>query len=157
MKIRVEPLTANAFAPYGQVIMLPSLGSRTDITPFLENLRAQAGAKLHISSRAPTPLPHIGRTMERHPYSSQAFIPLNVSRYLVAVAPRARDGGPDLGKARAFCALGDQGINYRANVWHAPMAVLDRDGHYAVFMWQDGTADDEEFVELAEALEFDAI
>ena len=143
MRIKVEPLSAEAFAPYGQVFALPPPGSRTNITPFLENLREHAGVKLHISCRAPTSLPFIGRTMERHPYSSQAFIPLNVSRYLVAVAPHATNGGPELSKVQAFCARGDQGVNYRANVWHAPMVVLDRDGQFAVLMWQDGTATDE--------------
>lgn len=157
MKITVEPLRAEAFTPFGQVIVAPQVGSRTDITPFLENLRSHAGAKLHISSRPPVPLPFVGRVMERHRFSSQAFIPISMSRYLVVVAPQATGGGPDLGRVRAFCASGHQGINYRANVWHAPMAVLDRDGQYAVFMWQDGTAADEEFVDLAEALEFDSI
>lgn len=157
MKIKVEPLTAEAFAPFGQVIVAPPVGSRADITPFLENLRSRAGAKLHISSRTPVSLPFVGRVMERHRFSSQAFIPISVSRYLVVVAPQDAGGAPDLGLVRAFCAGGHQGINYRANVWHAPMAVLDRDGQYAVFMWQDGTTADEEFVDLAETLEFDAI
>lgn len=155
MKIRIEPLTVSAFAPFGQVIEMPPPGGRTNITPFLENLREQAGVKLHISNRAPTSLPYVHWRMERHRYSSQAFIPLNVSRYLVVVAPHAKSGGPELRGARAFCARGDQGINYRANAWHAPMAVLDREGQFAVFMWQDGTAADEEFVELTEPLEFD--
>ena len=157
MKVKIARLTAEAFAPFGQVIVAPPLGGRMDITPFLENLRENAEAKLRISHPAPSAPPYIRQRMERHRFSSQAFSPLDVSRYLVIVAPQACDGGPELVGVRAFCARGDQGINYRANVWHAPMGVLDRDGQFAVFMWQDGTAADEEFVDLPEPLEIQGV
>ncbi|MBV8167875.1 MAG: ureidoglycolate lyase [Alphaproteobacteria bacterium] len=71
-----------------------------------------------------------------------------MSRYLVIVAPPARDGGPDAGAARAFVATAGQGITYRAGTWHHGMTVLDRGAEFAVVMWRDGTAADEEFVTL---------
>ncbi|CAI4212263.1 unnamed protein product [Parascedosporium putredinis] len=86
--------------------------------------------------------------LERHPYTSQTFIPLSSPRrraaYLVIVAPtisntpdypamptpRGRGlpgpGLPDLRRLRAFVASGDQAVTYGAGTWHAPMVVLGR-------------------------------
>ncbi|KFY92990.1 hypothetical protein V498_04607 [Pseudogymnoascus sp. VKM F-4517 (FW-2822)] len=85
--------------------------------------------------------------LERHPFTTQSFIPLGLSasspstRYLVIVAPNlppsagglasadpdARVPGknlPDLGRMQAFIARGDQGVTYAPGTWHAPMVVL---------------------------------
>jgi len=87
--------------------------------------------------------------MERHEFSSQSFVPIDVSRYIVVVAPRAADGGPDAEAARAFLVPGDVGITYHVDIWHHPMTILDRPARFAVFMWRDGSTGDEEFVQLA--------
>lgn len=96
--------------------------------------------------------------LERHPFTSQTFIPLGLSRedmeetrYLVIVAPSlppsARDqhlpvptarvglpgrGLPDLRQMRAFIAHGSQGVTYGAGTWHAPMVVLSKGQKKAV-------------------------
>lgn len=65
--------------------------------------------------------------LERHPYSSQAFMPMGGSdapSYLVVVASALADGTPDLDSVKAVLVRGDQGISYAANTWHAPMATL---------------------------------
>ncbi len=91
--------------------------------------------------------------LERHPYTSQTFIPLGTSaaeasqaRYLVIVAPSLPPltgdehlpvpapimntrplpgrGLPDLKRIRAFIANGSQAVTYDAGTWHAPMVVL---------------------------------
>ena len=62
--------------------------------------------------------------MERHPLSSQAFVPVDGQRYIVVVAPAGDAPKPE--SLRAFVATGDQGINYRRGVWHHPMIALDR-------------------------------
>ena len=49
--------------------------------------------------------------MERHEFSSQTFVPVDVVRWLIVVAPHATQGGPDMAKARAFIANGQQGGN----------------------------------------------
>jgi hypothetical protein len=51
-------------------------------------------------------------------------------------------------RARAFFAGPRQGVTYAANVWHRPLTILDRPAAFAVFMWLDGGAGDEEFFEL---------
>ena len=87
--------------------------------------------------------------LERHEFSSQTFVPLDVGRWLIVVAPHATAGGPDLAGVRAFIATGKQGVTYKPNTWHHGLTVLDRPGRFAVFMWRDGGKGDEEFVPVA--------
>jgi len=76
--------------------------------------------------------------LERHPYTTQSFIPLGLpaptrpeptsSRYLVIVAPSldSRGNPPDLANIKAFIAYGNQGVTYNVKTWHAPMVVLGK-------------------------------
>lgn len=89
------------------------------------------------------------KVLERHPFTSQTFIPLTADttkRYLVIVAPTLdaadREGGgeevlpapegtglpgrglPDVRGLRAFVASGEQAVTYAAGTWHAPMVAL---------------------------------
>jgi ureidoglycolate lyase len=155
--LRPSPLTQEAFAPFGQVIVRPERpGQRVDVTG-LENRRPHARPSLRMSMSAPVQLPLVGRVMERHRFSSQSFVPLDVSRYLIVVAPHAKDGGPDMAQARALVARGDQGVLYNADTWHYPMSPLDRPAQFAVLMWRDETPEDIETVTLATPIMIDAI
>ena len=147
MQIDPQPLTAGAFAPFGEVIDLPTAAGRTYYEEALGNLRPAARPSLSVSQRDPTPeRPVAADLLERHEFSSQTFLPLDVDRWLIVVAPHAATGGPDLAGLRAFIASDRQGVTYRANTWHHGLTVLDRPGRFAVFMWRDGTKGDEEFV-----------
>jgi ureidoglycolate lyase len=94
--------------------------------------------------------------LERHPFTTQTFIPLGHSatehdkrRYVVIVAPSlppsnkdeelpvpssSRTGSstlpgrglPDLSNIKAFIADGSQAVTYSAGTWHAPMVVVGR-------------------------------
>jgi len=148
--VKVEPLTVEAFAPYGDVLTLPTLAGRTYYNDALDNLRKEASPSLSLSVREPSPaLPMRATMLERHEYSSQTFIPIDADQYLVVVAPHLPDGGPDVLQARAFLARGDQGVTYRANTWHHGMTVFGRPACFAVFMWATGGEGDEEFIEVA--------
>ncbi|KAJ3131280.1 hypothetical protein HK100_006552 [Physocladia obscura] len=94
--------------------------------------------------------------MERHPYTTQSFIPMGLSAsnsdtaYIVIVAPSlplntaGEDEKPDMSRARAFLAKGNQGVTYGAGVWHSPMVVLGKVSvTFAVLMWVNGVAKDE--------------
>ena len=147
MQIDPEPLTREAFAPFGEVIDLPTATGRTYYEEALGNLRPAARPSLSVSQREPTlERPITAGLLERHEFSSQSFLPLDVHRWLVVVAPHAKAGGPDLGGLKVFIASSRQGVTYRANTWHHGLTVLDRPGRFAVFMWRDGTKGDEEFV-----------
>ncbi len=67
--------------------------------------------------------------MERHPFGSQAFIPLNGRSFLVVVAEDV-EGKP--ARPRAFLARGDQGVNYWRNVWHHPLVSLEQTSDFLI-------------------------
>lgn len=71
---------------------------------------------------------HSIRVLEKHPYSSQTFLPMGCSSeefgYLVVVAlENAETKEPDVSTLRAFLCKGNQAVTYGAGVWHAPMIV----------------------------------
>jgi ureidoglycolate lyase len=147
--ITAVPLTAAAFAPFGQVIERPADFGRIYFSDALASGRPSAKGSLSLTKARPLATPNLVATkMERHEFSSQSFVPLDVSRYLVVVAPQNADGKLDHSRLLAFVARGDQGVTYGMNVWHHPLCVLDRPGQFAVFMWLDGGKGDEEFVDL---------
>jgi ureidoglycolate lyase len=150
MELIPQTLTKDAFAPFGEVIDVPQQAGRTYYEEALGNLRPEARPSLSMSYRAPTPdRPLTSELMERHEFSSQTFVPVDVARWLIVVAPHAAPhtgkGGPDMAQARAFIATGKQGVTYRPDIWHHGLTTLDQPGRFAVFMWRAGTKD-EEFV-----------
>ncbi len=85
-----------------------------------------AGGRTAISiarCRAPAVFPHRFDMVERHPYGSQAFIPLAPFSFIVVVAPAGEAvNATDL---RAFVTNGTQGVNYHKGVWHMPMIAME--------------------------------
>lgn len=149
MEIIAQPLTQDAFAPFGEVIDVPEAPGRNYYDDALGNLRPDARASLSLSFKPETPdRPLSTDYLERHEFSSQTFVPLDAARWLIVVAPHAAAGGPDILAARAFIASGRQGVTYRANTWHHGLTVLDRPARFAIFMWRDGGKGDEEFFTL---------
>ena len=149
MEIVPKPLTREAFAPFGDVIDVPSAAGRTYYEEALGNLRPHAKPSLSMTFRVPTAdRPLKSELLERHEFSSQSFVPVDVGRWLIVVAPHAAKGGPDMAQARAFIADGAKGVTYKTNTWHHGLTTLDRPGRFAVFMWRAG-AQDEEFVPVA--------
>jgi ureidoglycolate lyase len=147
MELVVQKLTRAAFAPYGEVIAAPETPSREYFDAGLASTRAGAWPSLSMVLKAPVDrLPIEAGLLERHEFSSQTFVPLDVSRWLIVVCPHASGGGPDASRAAAFLAGSDQGVTYHMNTWHHGLTVLDRPARFAVFMWRDGTSSDEEFV-----------
>jgi ureidoglycolate lyase len=109
MELISQPLTKEAFAPFGDVIDVPDTAGRTYYEDALGNLRDTAHASLSVSMKAETAdRPLRSDYMERHEFSSQTFMPLDVSRYLIVVAPHAATGGPDVDGMKAFIATGKQ-------------------------------------------------
>ena len=152
MEITPQPLTREAFAPFGDVIDIPQEAGRTYYDDALGNLRGHAKPSLSVSLKPPTPdRPLKSELMERHEFSSQTFIPVDVARWLIVVAPHAAPhtgkGGPDMAAARAFIASGRQGVTYKPDTWHHGLTTLDAPCRFAVFMWKAG-AQDEEFVSV---------
>lgn len=155
LTVKARIIDPVAFAPFGEVITSPDTLPNIDASRALDNRRDGASTTLYTTIVAPVTLPLTLTRMERHRYSSQTFFPLDASRYLVCVAPDGSNGQPDPDALLAFLVPAGTGITYRADVWHHPMTALDREARFAVLMWRDGSADDEEFIDLAQPLQVD--
>ena len=133
-----EPLTAEAFAPFGSVIEASDEAVKLDINQghavrydrLAEIDVADEGGVGVVSLFRARPLAELVlKTFERHPLGSQSFVPLSGRPYLVAVAPA---GDFDPTKVRLFRAEGHQGVHYRKGVWHHFLLVLDEDSNFLV-------------------------
>ncbi|MDO9426410.1 MAG: ureidoglycolate lyase [Methylobacterium sp.] len=144
----IRPIDAAAFAPFGTLLEAPDVAPRQDRAAFIENGRPAVAANLALIRSEPWSGPVPVARLERHPHSSQAFLPLAVAAYVVVVAPD-RDGRPDEAALRAFRVPGHIGLNYRAGAWHAHMMTLDAPGIFAMLVHEDGSADDCHVVAIA--------
>lgn len=139
-----EPLTREAFAPFGDVIevndgnhVIPINYGLTERHHDLAQLDvAEGGGRTIVSifRTQPVSLPFAVKIMERHPLGSQAFVMTTGNPYLVLVAPA---GEFDPMALRAFRAAPGQGVNYHKGVWHHyclglndtnDFLVVDREG-----------------------------
>ena len=137
-------LTKEDFAPYGDVIEVNNQSEyfriNDDFTQRYNdladiNVNAEDGKTLvSIFRSTPLPLPITIKKMERHPLSSQCFMPIGTEPYLVAVAPA---GKFDENPIQVFVASANQGVNYHAGTWHhfslalnqvSDFLVIDRGG-----------------------------
>jgi ureidoglycolate lyase len=158
MKIRAEPLTAARFASYGQVLSADSASVyRREFAARLDNRRPAARPNMTVIRAAPAAAPVELREVEIHPHSSQTFVPVNGTRYLVAVCPSGADGEPDLTRLEAFVAEGDQSVNFDRGVWHAPRTVLGGSGDLIMLRWDDGGPEDTVLRALPAAVRVDLV
>src|SRR5690554_2716104 len=95
-KLVAQPLTREAFEPFGDVIQTDganhfSINNGTterfhDLAQ-VQMLGENTRTLVNIFRGQPFEPPVTIRMLERHPFGSQAFVPLNGRPYLVAVAP----------------------------------------------------------------------
>lgn len=139
LELKAEMLTAEAFAPFGDVMdartsaSFPINAGRTqrhhDLAK-VETLGENAHTLINIFVSQPVTLPLALTFLERHPQGSQAFMPLHEERFIVVVAPPGEHIDPS--DVLAFVTDGRQGVNYRAGTWHAIQSVLEREGEFLV-------------------------
>ncbi|KAG2181861.1 hypothetical protein INT44_008677 [Umbelopsis vinacea] len=154
------PLTAAGYAPYGDVIQ-----ARTDAkditganqgtaekyhwTASIVNNHPNNGGKSNMCvfhCRPTKELPFKCKILERHPYSSQAFVPMNAGNtrgYLVIVALNGEDDKPDMSTLKAFICSNVQGVNYAAGIWHHPMIALEAETDFACLVHESGINEDD--------------
>ena len=140
-EIRIEELTAEAFAPYGEVFRPADVTTRVDQIATLQNGRPSARPNLFMARSTAVALPFCFDRMEQHPFSSQSFVPMGPARVLVGAALPGPDGQPDPATLRAFSGSG-LGFSYRAGTWHLPVASLGEGVPLVAFMYEAGTPED---------------
>ena len=141
--ITIEPLTREAFAPFGQVIEMAGAHHypiNAGMTERYHDLaRIELGGvhprpMISLFRGQPYALPLSLKMVERHPLGSQAFYPLSDRPFLVIVAP---DDHGKPGTPRAFRTAPGQGVNIAMNTWHGVLTaqaavsdfiVVDRGG-----------------------------
>ena len=130
--LAIEPLTAETFRPFGDMIDIASSlnhftineghAERYDDLAHIDVGREAGYPRLSIFRAKPRSLPFALSLLERHPLGSQAFMPMSAQPYLVVVS----GGGdmPDLATIRCFRAAPGQGVNYAPGTWHHPLLAL---------------------------------
>jgi len=132
MQIKSQPLTAAAFAPFGQVLdatgdvrlINAGLCQRHHDRATIDTGDARPG--ISIFQAQPRTLPYQFDLIERHPEGSQAFLPMTEHPFLVIVAD-----GPH-STPQAFLTNGHQGINLFRGTWHGVLTPLHAPGLFAV-------------------------
>ena len=151
-----EPLTADAFAPFGDVIeaagaaevMAINYGWTTRFNDLAGIDTRDEGGRTIVSLFRSRPLhPLVLKIFERHPLGSQAFVPTQGRPYLVAVAPA---GDFDAGKVRIFRAVACQGVNYAKGVWHHFLLALEAESDFLVIDRDGVVGENLDEIELAE-------
>ena len=134
--VSARHLTAEAFAPFGQVLeaegdpdklINQDLCGRYHDRATLDFTDGRAG--LSLFKAEPRTLPYECEMLERHPDGSQAFIPMSLTSFLVIVA---EDAGGVPGPAKAFLTAPGQGINLNRGTWHGVLTPLSEPGLFAV-------------------------
>lgn len=156
-EVAVQPLTREAFAPFGDVIEtdgaehFPINDGTTERYNDLGDVQLRgdgARALINIFRGQPFTPPVTVTRLERHPLGSQAFVPLDGRPYLVVVAAGEAPGRDDI---HAFLARGDQGVNYHANTWHHALLALEAESDFVV-VDRGGPGDNCETYDLPEAV-----
>ena len=124
-QVRPVPLTAETFAPFGEVVDAAAARVAERINEghtlaFRDLARIDVAAdggrpRLSLYRTTPKTQPLRLEVMERHPLSSQTFYPLSDRPWLVVVAP---PGDFDRTAVRVFLAGPRQGVSYRRGTWH---------------------------------------
>ena len=139
IQIPIRPLTKAAFKPFGDVVQVAESRHYTINQGWAEryvdmaelDLLDKGGApNLGIVRAEPRPMPLKVLLMERHPLSSQMFIPLAPRPFLVIVAPPGKS--PRTKDIIGFRTIAGQGVNYTRGVWHHPLIALDQSTDFLV-------------------------
>ena len=131
-EIGISPLTATAFAPFGDVlncdgdpdkVINAGLCGRFHDRAKVDVGDGRVGISMFKSQLRQ--LPYRCDMVERHPDGSQAFIPLSMDPFLVIVADA------DL-HPYAFLTAPGEGINLHRGTWHGVLTPLSGPGIFAV-------------------------
>lgn len=135
--LKPELLTATVFKPYGQVIETAEARSASinsgnclrysDLASL--DIERSGITGISLFDAKPYTMPIKLTHVERHPMGSQAFIPMSKEKYLVIVADD-HDGVPQ--EPKVFITKGNQGVNYKRNIWHGVLTPIVEQSLFAV-------------------------
>jgi len=145
MKKIIKPLEIKSenFTNYGDLIssdivepinINDGYAKRFDNLASINTLKNNGKTIVSIFSATKRTFPMEIDMMEKHPLSSQAFIPMKETTFIAFVAPLGEK--PDINKIESFVIPPGKGINYKPGIWHFPLIstenmnflVIDRKG-----------------------------
>jgi len=140
--MKVKRLTPGAAEPFAYSVR--AIDGKATEAPLVTEIGDVPGRHVFtVLAPKPVPADAISITfLERHPHSTQTFLPLRVGRWLVVVAPTLPTGDPDLANVRAFVAGPEDAICIARNAWHAGLTVLDQPAEFGMQMWRSDAGDD---------------
>jgi ureidoglycolate lyase len=133
-RLVARPLSASAFAPFGEALQADAPGAasgidinagsarRHELPP--PDLADAGGAACLAIFRTAGPVhapPWTLTVLERHRLGSQTFVPLGGARCLAVVAPALPSGGPDAAGLQVFLVAPGQGVTLHRGTWHHPL------------------------------------
>jgi ureidoglycolate lyase len=139
--LTARPLDAAALAPYATLIVAADGVARV-VPEVMQHDGVPGAHALTILCPQPVVGPVRIAALERHPHSTQSFLPITAGRWLILVAPKNAAGEPDLASALAFLAGPEDAVCIGHDVWHAGLTVLERPAHFAMLMWKAEAGDD---------------
>ncbi|MGQ0831141.1 MAG: ureidoglycolate lyase [Microthrixaceae bacterium] len=141
--VQAEPLTAEAFAPFGQVIATGDMA-----------MELRDGERFHLNVLSYDRHPLVCDHLNRHHRATQALVALAGRPTLLVVAPPELDFSTrdHLAGVRAFVCDGTAGVNIALSTWHwGPYPLMD---HVDLVNVQGaGFADDNEVAHLERDLD----
>ena len=145
MKTIIKPkeITRENFAAYGDLISSESVkpidinagyAKRFDNLAKINTSKDKGETIVSIFSALKRSFPMKIDMMEKHPLSSQAFVPMKETIFLSFVAPPG--DVPEINKIQSFIIPPKMGVNYNPGIWHFPLIstedtnflVIDRKG-----------------------------
>ena len=140
--IQIQPLTQESFSAFGDVIEKENHDFFAINQGLTQRYHALSVAQISGDNTAvgmsifhnlcATEIPFKIDMLERHPYGSQSFIPLQQQKFIIIVALAFDETRPDEQQIYAFLSNGRQGVNYHQGVWHHPLITLEAKSDFLV-------------------------
>ena len=132
MNLVIKNITKENFSQFGQLISTKDLKSEninSDTTKSfydlvdIEILGENNQCRINFFKAKKRQFPLEINILENHPFSSQSFIPLQNTSFIVVVAPISKI--PNLKLIEAFKVSPEEGINFKPKVWHFPLIAIE--------------------------------
>ena len=132
MNLIIKEINKENFLKYGQLITTKNIKGENvndntsksfyDLVD-IEILGENRECRINIFKAKKRFFPLRIEMLENHPFSSQAFMPLKDTIFIVVVAPISKV--PDLNKLEAFKVPAKEGVNFKPKIWHFPLIATE--------------------------------
>ena len=132
MNLNIKNINKENFSQFGQLISTNDVKSEninSDTTKSfydlvdIEILGDNNQCRINIFKAKKRQFPLEINMLENHPFSSQTFIPLQNTTFIVVVAPISKV--PNLKLLQAFKVPSEEGVNFNPKVWHFPLIAIE--------------------------------